>query len=69
MRSDNYPFARKGVPAHSIMTSGDDDACYHKPCDETAAINLLNIAAVVKNIITGCSKIISGKETPSRIRL
>src|SRR6185295_15404462 len=28
-RSDNFPFAEKGVPAHSIMSSDDDDKCYH----------------------------------------
>jgi hypothetical protein len=68
-RSDNFPFAKKGVPAHSIMTSDDRDPCYHKPCDDIKDMNPLNIAAVIENIITGCSKIISGEETPSRIRI
>jgi hypothetical protein len=67
-RSDNYPFAMKGVPAHSILSSTDiSDSCYHKPCDEIKEINTENISLVLKNVITGVAKIVSGNKTPKRI--
>ncbi|TMI64410.1 MAG: M28 family peptidase [Bacteroidetes bacterium] len=67
LRSDNYPFALKGVPAHSIMTSYDNDPCYHKPCDELIGLNPGVMSIVLKNIIAGCEKIISGEKTPKRV--
>lgn len=66
-RSDNYSFAKLGVPAHSIMSSDDDDVCYHLPCDEVKRMDMDHIAAIVKAIVVGLSSIIEGKETPSRI--
>ncbi|HEY6063179.1 MAG TPA: M28 family peptidase, partial [Chitinophagaceae bacterium] len=33
-RSDNYPFAAEGIPAHSIMCSDDNEPCYHRTCDD-----------------------------------
>jgi Peptidase family M28 len=66
-RSDNYPFALKGIPAHSIMTSYDNEPCYHQPCDEISGVNAGVMSVVLKNIITGCKKIISGERTPKRI--
>ena len=67
LRSDNYPFAVKGIPAHTIMTSLDDDRCYHQPCDDLGSIDINSIKAAVQNIITGCEKIVSGLVTPRRI--
>ena len=66
-RSDNYPFARKGVPAHTIMTSDDDDRCYHLPCDDVEKIDVENMTAIVRAIALACETIVSGKETPRRI--
>ena len=67
-RSDNYPFALKGIPAHTIMSSADiSDPCYHQPCDEIKGINAENIRLVVKNIIAAVAKIVSGNKTPKRI--
>jgi hypothetical protein len=66
-RSDNYPFATKGIPAHTIMSSDDDDECYHKVCDEVKRIDINNMTEIIKAIIIGCRTIISGTDTPSRI--
>lgn len=67
-RSDNYPFARKGIPAHTIMASDDDDACYHQACDDAKRINVENMTSLVRAVALGCSTIISGADTPTRIR-
>jgi len=68
-RSDNYPFAVKGIPAHTIMCSDDDDECYHKPCDDITRIDFENMTMIIKAIIIGSQTIVSGKDTPSRIQI
>jgi hypothetical protein len=66
-RSDNFPFAEKGVPAHSIMSSDDDDKCYHQPCDEVKRINIPHLTTIVQAITVATRTLISGNETPGRI--
>lgn len=66
-RSDNFSFAKLGIPAHTIMCSDDDDPCYHKPCDEVKRINISNMTSVIKAIVIGVSSIVEGKSTPERI--
>lgn len=68
-RSDNYPFAMKGIPAHTIMCSDDDDECYHKVCDEVTRIDIKNMCRIIFAIAKGCSSIIEGLDTPSRINV
>lgn len=67
-RSDNFPFAMEGIPAHSIMCSNDDDPCYHKPCDDVRTLDLENMTVIIKAIAKSCLSLISGKDTPSRIK-
>jgi Zn-dependent M28 family amino/carboxypeptidase len=67
-RSDNYPFALKGVSAHTIMSSDDDDACYHLPCDQLERLDIPNMALLIEGIIKGIATIVDGADTPSRIR-
>jgi len=66
-RSDNFPFAEKGVPAHTIMSSDDDDKCYHQPCDEVKRINIPHLTTIVKAIAVSTEALINGGETPTRI--
>jgi Zn-dependent M28 family amino/carboxypeptidase len=66
-RSDNFPFVEKGVPAHTIMSSDDDDKCYHRPCDEVKRINIPHMTTIVKAIASAAETLIDGKETPTRI--
>lgn len=66
-RSDNYSFVKKGVPAHSIMSSDDDDKCYHQPCDELKRINIPHLTTITRAIAVATKTLISGEETPSRI--
>lgn len=67
-RSDNYPFAVKGVPAHTLMSSDDDDPCYHQPCDKVQRLDIKNMATVVRAIAQGLEPIVNGSETPARIK-
>ena len=66
-RSDNFPFVEKGVPAHSIMSSDDDDKCYHQPCDEIKRINIPHMTTVIKAIAIAAQSLINGEETPARV--
>ena len=66
-RSDNFPFVEKGVPAHSIMSSDDDDKCYHRPCDEIKRIDLHHMTTIIMAIAKASETLISGKDTPTRI--
>ena len=66
-RTDNFSFVEKGVPAHSIMSSDDDDKCYHQPCDELKRIDVQHMTTIIKAIAKASETLISGKETPTRI--
>lgn len=66
-RSDNYPFARLGVPAHTIMGSDDDESCYHRPCDEINRMDFPNMINIIRAIAFASKEIISGEKTPGRI--
>ena len=66
-RSDNFPFVEKGVSAHSIMSSDDDDKCYHQPCDEIKRIHIAHMTRVIKAIAIAAQSLINGEETPARV--
>jgi hypothetical protein len=69
LRSDNATLARLGVPAHTISTSKMDvEKYYHKPDDEIETLDMQNMAAIIKAIVLSSKGIISGKETPSRVK-
>ncbi len=67
-RSDNYTFAKEGIPAHSIMGSNDDEPCYHKTCDDVSRIDIENMTRIIKAIAKSATTLISGKDTPTRIK-
>jgi hypothetical protein len=67
-RSDNYTFATEGIPAHSIMCSDDNEPCYHKPCDDVNRIDIGNMTRIIQAIAKSCESLISGKDTPTRIK-
>ena len=69
MRSDNFPFALKGIPAHTIMSSDDDDACYHATCDEATRIDVPHMTEIIKAIVLCSEALVNGSFTPTRIRL
>jgi Zn-dependent M28 family amino/carboxypeptidase len=65
-RSDNYPFVKAGVVAHSIMASGDTDKCYHLPCDETDRIDIPNMTAIIKAIAKATRTLVNGEDQPEK---
>ncbi len=67
-RSDNYPFAEEGIPAHTIMCSDDNEPCYHKPCDDVKRIDMDNMTRIIQAIAKSCTSLINGKDTPTRIK-
>ncbi len=67
-RSDNYPFALKGVPAHSIMLTSPEDKFYHNPNDEPWTLDYNKMKKVVEGIAYGVNGLVTGINTPTRIR-
>jgi Iap family predicted aminopeptidase len=69
LRSDNATLARKGVPAHTISTSKmDNEPHYHKPSDEIQTLDMNNMSEIIRAIALGARSIISGTDTPARIK-
>jgi hypothetical protein len=66
-RSDNYPFYQRGIVAHSIMCSDDNDPCYHQNCDTAEGIDFTNMTFIVKAIAKACETLISGEDTPKKL--
>ena len=67
-RSDNYSFALKGVPAHSIMLTSTDDKYYHHPDDEAWTLDYQKMKKVIKGIAFGTTGLVKGLDTPGRIK-
>jgi hypothetical protein len=67
-RSDNYTFALEGIPAHTVMCSDDKEPCYHKPCDDVRRIDMENMTRIIQAIAKASYTLISGKDTPTRIK-
>ena len=67
-RSDNYPFALEGVPAHSIMLTSPDDKYYHHPDDEAWTLDYPKMKKVITGIAFGTGGLVKGLDTPGRIK-
>jgi hypothetical protein len=68
-RSDNATLARLGVPAHTISTSKmDSEPNYHKLSDEVKTLDLENMAQIMQAIAESSKTIVSGKDTPTRVK-
>jgi len=68
-RSDNATLAKLGVPAHTISTAKmDSEPHYHKVSDEVKTLDMENMAMIIKAIALSSKTIVSGKETPTRVR-
>jgi hypothetical protein len=69
-RSDNATLAKLGVPAHTISTSKmDNEPNYHKVTDHVETLDMDNMAMVIKSIALSAKSIISGKDTPVRVKV
>lgn len=68
-RSDNATLAAFGVPAHTISTSKMDlDPYYHSVSDEVSIIDFNNMTEIIKAIANSSQSIISGEDTPTRLK-
>ena len=68
-RSDNATLAALGVPAHTISTSKmDNEKFYHTQNDEIETLDMNNMAEIIKAIAISSKTIISGKDTPARVK-
>ena len=67
MRSDNYPFARLGIPAHTIMATSPFDPYYHSLSDEPSTLDYEFMCRVIKAIAIGSEGLITGEDIPSRL--
>ncbi|MEJ8816705.1 M28 family peptidase [Lacibacter sp. H407] len=69
-RSDNATLARLGVPAHTISTSKmDSEPNYHKVSDEVETLDLDNMTMIIKSIALSARSIVSGKDSPTRVKV
>jgi hypothetical protein len=67
-RSDNFTFARLGIPAHSVSTGLlTDDHDYHQVTDEIETLDVDHLARTIRAIAKAVMPIVSGEATPSRI--
>lgn len=63
-RSDNYPFATKGIIAHTISTFNKSDPYYHSTNDEVEKINFGASFQIVEAISYATKTLISGEDIP-----
>jgi Zn-dependent M28 family amino/carboxypeptidase len=69
-RSDNATLARLGVPAHTISTSKmDNEPNYHRPSDQVETLDMSNMAMIIKSIALSSKTIVSGKDSPTRVKV
>lgn len=66
-RSDNYWFAQKGIPSHTILATSPTDIYYHSQSDETSTLDFDFMSGIVRAIALGCTNLAIGIDTPTRI--
>lgn len=66
-RSDNFPFAQQGVPAHTIIATHPRDRFYHSLNDEPATLDYAFLAKIVRAVALGSAGLVDGSQTPVRI--
>jgi len=68
-RSDNYSFAVKGIPAHSIMLTSDNDRYYHTVDDEPGTLDYKIMKEIINAIAISTTGLTKGTDTPKRIKV
>ena len=68
IRSDNYPFALLGIPAHTIMVTSTTDNYYHSLGDEASTLDYLLMSKIIRAISVSCKGLVDGTDTPSRLK-
>lgn len=65
-RSDNFPFAKRGIIAHTIITSSPVDIYYHSLNDEWETLDYPFMAEVVRAIALAATGLVNGSDKPER---
>ena len=68
MRSDNYPFAFRKVPAHTISTTSPLDEFYHNLNDEPGTLDYKLMSRIVETIALSTAGLVKGDNTPARLK-
>lgn len=68
MRSDNYPFAFRKIPAHTISTTSPLDEFYHNLNDEPSTLDYKLMSRIVEAIAISTTGLVKGYNTPARIK-
>lgn len=63
--SDNYPFAQKGVIAHSF-SAGSLHEDYHMPGDESQKLDFRHMTKVIQGLFAGTLPMANGEFTPKK---
>ena len=66
-RSDNFPFAQRHIPAHTLMLTNPKDLYYHSVNDEIETLDYNNMSLIIKAIAISCSGLVGGTDTPTSI--
>lgn len=66
-RSDNYHFAVKGIPAHTVIATSPHNQYYHSLNDEPSTLDYELLAKITKAIALGSGGLAAGTQTPTRI--
>ncbi|HMP79766.1 MAG TPA: M28 family peptidase, partial [Pirellulaceae bacterium] len=63
--SDNWPFAQRGVVAHSF-SAGSLHSDYHQPSDEWEKLDLPHMTRVIQALFWGSLPLATGEVTPRK---
>lgn len=66
-RSDNYSFARVGIPAHTILTTPPNDKYYHHVKDDFKSIDLPHFTQTIETIKNSLLYLVNEKVIPRKI--
>lgn len=69
LRSDNYNFAKVGIPAHTILTSKPTDRFYHHLKDDFESIDLPHFSKTIETIKNSLLYLVNDAPAPSRINV
>ena len=61
MRSDNFPFAVEGIPAHTL-SSYNMHTDYHRPSDEVDLIDFEHMTQVIEAAIQAVELLANGEK-------
>jgi len=63
-RSDNWPFAERGVVAHTVTTYRPGNPHYHAPSDEVEHVSVQNLHDITLGIWDFTRPLVAGERTP-----